>query len=132
MAKKKVTKSTKKKAAKSTTKKVTKKKVTRANALRRLAAWCTADEEEYRDLMGTPTRWRVLLAEYGELGACQWVLRPRPDAWWLEWLTPLYEKDLLGWTVERFAVYDPAGEVLFTGAEIATARKRLEALDYRE
>jgi hypothetical protein len=129
MAKKKVTKVTKKKVAKVT---MAKKKVTRADALKALATWCTADEEDYRDLMGTPTRWHALLAELGPLGACQWVLRPRPEAWWLKTLTPLYEAACLGWSVERFAAYEPAGAVLFTKAEIATARTRLEALGYRE
>jgi hypothetical protein len=106
--------------------------VTHAEALSELAGWCTAGEDDYRDTIGsTPARWRALIAERGPLGACQWVLLPHPEAWWLKTLTPLYEAKRLEWSVEYFAAYRPEGALLFTPDEINVARKRLDALGYK-
>jgi hypothetical protein len=105
--------------------------MTRDTALKRLVQWCAEGEEDYRQTIGsTPSRWKALITEHGELGACQWVLRPHPESWWLQTLTPLYEAERLEWSVERFAAYTAEGAILFTPGERLEARKRLDALNY--
>ena len=73
-----------------------------------------------------PTRWLQMEAESGTLGACQRILASRD---FVSQLTPMWEKRLLGETVEAI-VLEREFRSLFTEAELAEAKRRLSDLGY--
>jgi hypothetical protein len=97
----------------------------RQATLERLRQWSIEATADFKKTFGVvPGRWLQMEAEYGPLGACQRILQPHPEQWWVPALTRLWEAGRMQWSVEAAAL-SPEFRGLFTPTEKTVAQTRL-------
>jgi hypothetical protein len=91
---------------------------------RQLNRYLLADIDECKRLGYNPTAYRLMLAEYGAVGALRRLLRP-PAEHCSEGFVRLCLPEQLDLAAEYPVAFEPRFESLFTDKELTIARERL-------